>query len=85
MDGGRPQESLRVAVQCNPPSSIGVTVVMIEFAGHSDHTRRRHMVLLLTLYLSSGVESTVQLARWFVSVKVTVFHKTIVLGDFSCL
>ena len=37
------------------------------------------MVLLLTLYVFSGVESTVQLAP-FVSVKVAVFHS---VGRFS--
>ena len=50
-------------------------MVKIEFAvgGHSEHSRRQHMMLLLTLYVLSGVESTVQLAL-FVSVKVAVFH-----------
>jgi len=52
---------------------MGVAGVKIGFAigGHSEHTRRQHVVLLLML---SGVESTAQLAL-FVSVKV-VFIKT---------
>ena len=50
-------------------------MVKIGFAigGHSEHTRT---------YVLHGVESTVQLAL-FVSVKISVFHKTILLGDFS--
>ena len=34
------------------PAGDRVTVMKIAFAtgGHSEHTRRRHMVLLLTLY-----------------------------------
>jgi len=54
---------------------MGVAGVKIGFAigGHSEHTRRQHVVLLLTL---SGVESIAQLAL-FVSVKVVVFIKTI--------
>ena len=91
MDGGRPRESLRVvrhvhAVQSTIQREIGATVVKIEFAigGHSGHTRRQHVVLLLTLYVLSGVKSTVLLAL-FVSVKVAVLHKIILLGYFSFL
>ena len=57
--GGRPRESLSLrvvvrhvhAVQSTIQREIGVTVVKIEFAigGHSEHSRRQHMVLLLTL------------------------------------
>ena len=62
-------------MQSNIQWEIGVAVVKIGFAigGHSEHTRRQHVVLLLTL---SGAESTTQLAL-FVSVKVIVFIKAI--------
>ena len=44
--------------------------------GHSEHTRRQHVVLLFTLYVLNEAQSTTQLAL-FVGVKVTVLHKTI--------
>ena len=61
------------AVRSNMQEEIGVAVVKIEFAtgGHSEHTRRQHVVLYLTLYVL-----TAQLAL-FVRMKVAVFHKTI--------
>ena len=50
-------------------------MVKIGFAigRHSEHARRQHVVLLLTLYVLSGAESGAQLAL-FVSMKVAVCH-----------
>ena len=87
IDRGRPRESLRVvvrhahAVQSTIQRKTGVAVMKIGFAigGHSEHTRRQHVVLLLTLYVLSGAKNTAQLAL-FVSVKVAVCHKTILLA-----
>jgi len=77
----RPRESLRVvvrhvqAVQSTIQREIGIAVVKIGFAigRKSEHARRQHVVLLLTLYVLSGADSKAQLAL-FVSVKVAVRH-----------
>ena len=91
MDGGRPRESLRVVVRhVHAVQSTGDR-------GCSGEDRFLQLEVIQSTpeggiwcycspysYVLSGVESTVQLAL-FVSVKVTIFHKTILFGDFSCL
>jgi len=49
--GGRVVVRHVYAVQSTIQREMGVTAVKIEFAigGHSEHTRRQHVVLLLTL------------------------------------
>ena len=66
------------AVRSNMQREIGAGVVKIRLAtgGHSEHTRRQHVVLYLTLYALTAAQTTTQLAL-FVRVKVAVFHKTI--------
>ena len=57
MDRGRPRESERCSLTCTCTiqEEVGVAVVRIGFGGHSEHTRRQHVVLWLTLYVLSTV------------------------------
>ena len=66
------------AVQSTIQREMGVAVAKTEFAtgGRSEHTRRQHVVVYLTLYVLTVAQSTAQLAL-FVPVKVAVFHETI--------